>query len=187
MNTPLTAGRYVGQSVKRLEDPRLLAGHGRYVDDVQIPGTLHVAFVRSTIARGNITNIDISAALALPGVHAVYTAADINPRVVMFWHTMLGPGPELGGVTAYPPTRPLADGDVRFVGDPIVLVIADSRYCFPLPAGYSDAAAAPLLCAGLIGYRALTMAGDAQRRRLRVDVVADAVADQPVGPTQQRG
>ena len=128
MNTTLAAGRYVGQSVKRLEDPRLLTGHGRYVDDVQLPGMLHVAFVRSNVARGNITSIDITAAAALPGVHAVYTAADLNPRVQMFWHTMLGPPPELGGVTKYPPTRPLADGDVRFVGDPIALVIADNRY-----------------------------------------------------------
>ncbi len=126
--TPVTAGRYVGQAVKRLEDPRLLSGHGRYVDDVQLPGMLHVAFVRSNVARGTITSIDTTAARALPGVHAVYTAADLNPRVQMFWHTMLGPPPELGGVTKYPPTRPLADGDVRFVGDPIALVIADNRY-----------------------------------------------------------
>ncbi len=71
MSAQLSAGRYVGQSVKRLEDPRLLAGRGRYVDDMQIPGTLHVAFVRSTVARGTITNIDTTAAAALPGVHAV--------------------------------------------------------------------------------------------------------------------
>ncbi len=128
MSAQLSAGRYVGQSVKRLEDPRLLAGRGRYVDDMQIPGTLHVAFVRSTVARGTITNIDTAVAAALPGVHAVYTAVDLNPRVQQFWHTMLGPPPELGGVSKYPPTRPLADGDVRFVGDPIVLIIADSRY-----------------------------------------------------------
>lgn len=126
--TALTAGRYIGQSVKRLEDPRLLAGRGRYVDDVQLAGMLHVAFVRSNVARGTITHIDTTAALALPGVHAVYTAADLNGRVQQFWHTMLGPPPELGGQTNYPPTRPLAEGDVRFVGDPIAVVIADSRY-----------------------------------------------------------
>jgi aerobic carbon-monoxide dehydrogenase large subunit len=128
MNPALTAGRYVGQSVKRLEDPRLLSGRGRYVDDVQLPGMLHVAFVRSDIARGIITRIDTSVAAALPGVHAVYTATDLNPRVQQFWHSILGPPPELGGVTKYPPVRPLADGDVRFVGDPIAVVIADSRY-----------------------------------------------------------
>ncbi len=124
----IAAGRYVGQSVKRLEDPRLLAGRGRFVDDVQIAGTLHVAFVRSDVARGTITSIDTAAAKALPGVHAVYTAADINPRVQQFWHTMMGPPPSLGGATKYPPMHPLADTDVRFVGDPIAVVIADSRY-----------------------------------------------------------
>ena len=128
MSTALTAGRYVGQSVKRLEDPRLLSGHGRYVDDVQLPGTLHVAFVRSQVARGNITRIETAAARALPGVHAIYTSIDLNPRVKQFWHTMLGPPPELGGQSEYPPTRPLADGDVRFVGDPIAVIIADNRY-----------------------------------------------------------
>jgi aerobic carbon-monoxide dehydrogenase large subunit len=128
VNVALTAGRYVGQSVKRLEDPRLLAGRGRYVDDVQLPGMLHVAFVRSNVARGLITRIDTSAAEALPGVHAVYTGSDLNPRVQQFWHSMLGPPPELGGQTQYPPVRPLAEGDVRFVGDPIAIVIADDRY-----------------------------------------------------------
>ena len=128
MSSALTAGRYIGQSVKRLEDPRLLAGRGRYVDDVQLPGMLHVAFVRSNVARGLITRIDTAAAKALPGVHAVYSGADLNPRVQQFWHTILGPPPELGGQSKYPPVRPLADGDVRFVGDPIVLIIADDRY-----------------------------------------------------------
>ena len=128
MSSALIAGRYIGQSVKRLEDPRLLAGRGRYVDDVQLPGMLHVAFVRSNVARGIITRIDTAAAKALPGVHAVYTGADLNPRVQQFWHTILGPPPELGGQSKYPPVRPLADGDVRFVGDPIVLIIADDRY-----------------------------------------------------------
>jgi aerobic carbon-monoxide dehydrogenase large subunit len=128
IGNPIQAGRYVGQSVKRLEDPRLLSGHGRYIDDVRLPGMLHVAFVRSNVARGIITRLDTTAAKAHPGVHAVYTAEDINPRVQMFWHSMLGPPPEMGGVTKYPPTRPLADGDVRFVGDPIAIVIADDRY-----------------------------------------------------------
>ncbi|CAB4363980.1 MAG: molybdopterin-dependent oxidoreductase [Actinobacteria bacterium] len=128
MASTISAGRYVGQAVKRLEDPRLLSGHGRYVDDVQLPGMLHVAFVRSNVARGTIVSIDTSAALALPGVRAIYTGADLNPRVGMFWHTMMGPPPELGGQTPYAPLTPLAGGDVRFVGDPIVLIIAENRY-----------------------------------------------------------
>ncbi|MDO8389746.1 MAG: xanthine dehydrogenase family protein molybdopterin-binding subunit [Actinomycetota bacterium] len=128
MNTRLTAGRYVGQAVKRIEDPRLLAGRGRYVDDVQLPNMLHVAFVRSNVARGNIVSIDTSEAKALPGVHAVYTGDDLNPRVQQFWHTMIGPPIEMGGQTHYAPLKPLAQGDVRFVGDPIAIIIADNRY-----------------------------------------------------------
>ena len=71
-----TAARWVGQSVRRREDPRLLAGRGRYVDDVVLPGMLHAAFVRSPVARGALRGIDTSAARALDGVVAVYTAAD---------------------------------------------------------------------------------------------------------------
>jgi carbon-monoxide dehydrogenase large subunit len=72
------ASRYVGQSVKRREDARLVTGHGRFVEDVAWPGTLHLAFLRSPIARGRIVNLDVSAALAVPGVHSVLTAADLN-------------------------------------------------------------------------------------------------------------
>ena len=123
-----TVGRYIGQSVKRREDPRLLTGHGRYVDDVQTPGTLHVAFVRSNVARGRITNLDVGAARALPGVEAVYTGSDLNPLCQQFWATMTGPPPEMGGQTPYPPGSVLANDDVRYVGDPVAVVIASSRY-----------------------------------------------------------
>jgi carbon-monoxide dehydrogenase large subunit len=123
-----TAGRYVGQSVKRREDPRLLTGHGRYVDDVQMPGTLHLAFVRSNVARGNITRLDITEALKLPGVEAIYTGDDLNPMTKQHWANMLGPRIEMGGQTVYPPISILAPGDVRYVGDPIAIVIASSRY-----------------------------------------------------------
>jgi carbon-monoxide dehydrogenase large subunit len=123
-----TAGRFVGQSVVRREDPRLLTGQGNYVDDLQLAGTLHAAFVRSHVARGRIVSIDTDEARAVPGVVAVFTGADLNPRALQMWHTMLGPPPELGGVTTYPPSRPLAGDDVRFVGDPIALVVAVDRY-----------------------------------------------------------
>lgn len=126
--THTTVGRYIGQSVRRREDPRLLTGHGRYVDDVQTPGTLHVAFVRSNYARGEITDLDITEALRVPGVEAIYTGADLNPLCQQFWATMTGPPIELGGETPYPPGSVLAQGDVRYVGDPIAVVIASSRY-----------------------------------------------------------
>ncbi|HEV7524381.1 MAG TPA: xanthine dehydrogenase family protein molybdopterin-binding subunit [Acidimicrobiia bacterium] len=116
-----TAGRFVGQSVKRREDPRLLTGHGRYVDDIVIPGMLHCTFVRSDAARGRIVRVDVDAARALDGVIAVLTADDLNPHAGTMQPTMLLTTPGA-------PLRPLAATDVRFVGEPIVLVVAESRY-----------------------------------------------------------
>ena len=115
------ATRYVGARVNRIEDVRLLTGRGTYVDDITLPGMLHAYFVRSPYARATIRAIDAAAALALPGVHAVYTAADLNPGVKEQWHTSIGPlSPET-------PRPPLAEDEVRFVGDPVALVIAASR------------------------------------------------------------
>ncbi|HKE74432.1 MAG TPA: xanthine dehydrogenase family protein molybdopterin-binding subunit [Acidimicrobiales bacterium] len=116
------AGRFVGQSVLRREDPRLLTGHGRYVANLGVPGMAHVAFVRSSVARGLLTRIDVAAARAVPGVHAVLTAADLAGEV---------PGPltptlYLGAPGA--PVRLLARGDVRYVGEPIALVVACDPY-----------------------------------------------------------
>ena len=116
------AARFVGQRVKRREDPRLLAGQGRYADDISLPGQLHIAFVRSDVAAGQIRGIRVDAAEALPGVRAVFTAADLNPLCGPLWPT--ASGPPQGGPN-YPA---LADTDVRFVGDPIAVVVATSRY-----------------------------------------------------------
>ncbi len=116
------AARYAGSRVNRVEDARLLTGRGTYVDDISLPGMLHACFVRSPVAHARIRGIDGSAARALRGVHAVFTAEDLNPGAKEQWHTSLGPeSPET-------PRPPLAEGVVRFVGDPVVLVIADSRY-----------------------------------------------------------
>ncbi|MBV9254838.1 MAG: xanthine dehydrogenase family protein molybdopterin-binding subunit, partial [Actinobacteria bacterium] len=68
------SGSILGNAVKRLEDPTLLTGDGKYVDDLVEPGTLHVAFVRSTVAHANITSIDDSDARTMPGVVGVYRA-----------------------------------------------------------------------------------------------------------------
>jgi carbon-monoxide dehydrogenase large subunit len=111
----------VGTRVNRVEDARLLTGRGTYVDDISLPGMLHAYFVRSPHARAAIRGIDASAALALAGVQAVFTAADLNPGVKEQWHTSIGPqSPET-------PRPPLAEGEVRFVGDPVALVVAASR------------------------------------------------------------
>ena len=118
----MTATRYAGQRIARVEDARLLTGRGTFVDDVTRPRMLHACFVRSPYPRAAIRAIDPSAALELPGVHAVFTAADLNVDVREQWYTMMG--------KAMPttPLPPLAEGEARFVGDQVALVLADSRY-----------------------------------------------------------
>jgi len=113
---------YAGTRVARVEDTRLLTGHGTFVDDITRPGMLHACFVRSPFARARIHGIDASAALALPGVRAVFTAADLNHEVKEAWHAVAGKD------VPDPPRPPLADGEAKFVGDPVALVVADSRY-----------------------------------------------------------
>jgi carbon-monoxide dehydrogenase large subunit len=116
------AARYVGTRVQRVEDGRLLNGTGTFVDDVIRPGMLHACFVRSPMARARIVRVDITEALMLPGVRAVFTAADLNSDVVESWYSVSGPNvPDT-------PRPPLAEGEVRFAGDPVALVVAESRY-----------------------------------------------------------
>jgi carbon-monoxide dehydrogenase large subunit len=119
-----TAGRFVGQKVLRKEDPRLLTGHGRYVDDVSVGGMLHATFVRSDVARARITRLDVDAARAAEGVVAVFTGADLNDKVAGSMLPTLFQGAE----PFMAPIFPLAQDDVRFVGDPIALVVARDRY-----------------------------------------------------------
>jgi aerobic carbon-monoxide dehydrogenase large subunit len=118
----VVATRYAGTRVPRVEDTRLLTGHGTFVDDIVRPGMLHACFVRSPFARAKINAIDASAALALPGVCAVFTAEDLNPDVKEAWHAVTGKD------VADTPRPPLAEGEAKFVGDPVALVIAESRY-----------------------------------------------------------
>ena len=120
--TAVGAARYAGSRVSRVEDARLLMGAGTFVDDIIRPGMLHACFVRSPHPRAKIIAIDVTAALELPGVHAVFTAADLNGDVREAWYT--GTGNQVPDT----PRPPLADGEARFAGDPVALVVADSRY-----------------------------------------------------------
>ena len=116
------SAKYVGQRVKRTEDPRLIKGLAHYVDDIRLPDILHVAFVRSVYAHARINSIDASAALASPGVVAVYTGRDIAEKI--------GPVPcasALPGLKV-PDHRVLATDKVYFVGHPIVAIVATDRY-----------------------------------------------------------
>jgi len=122
MVTANGAARYAGRRVRRVEDARLLTGAGTFVDDITRPGLLQACFVRSPHARARIVAIDASAALELPGVHAVFTAADLNGEVREAWYT------GTGKLVPDTPRPPLAEGEARFAGDPVALVVADSRY-----------------------------------------------------------
>lgn len=112
--------RLTGTSVRRVEDPRILTGRGRYVDDVTLPGMLHAAFVRSPFPHARITGIDVAEALEVPGVRAVITADDLA-RVAT---DLLPVGPPDLLLASFPA---LARETVRLVGDPVAVVLADSR------------------------------------------------------------
>ena len=116
------AARYAGSRVHRVEDARLLTGAGTFVDDISRPGMLHACFVRSPHPRARIVRIDAAAARALPGVQAVFTAEDLNGEVKEAWYT------GTGKMVPDTPRPPLAQGEARFAGDIVALVVADSRY-----------------------------------------------------------
>jgi carbon-monoxide dehydrogenase large subunit len=114
--------KYVGKPIKRTEDPRLIKGLAHYVDDIKLPDTLHVAFVRSVYAHARIKSVDTSDALAAPGVVAVYTGKDIAEKI--------GPVPCASALPGLkiPDHRVLAQDKVYFVGHPIAAVVATDRY-----------------------------------------------------------
>jgi len=119
--------RYFGKPIKRNEDPRLLTGQALFTDDVQLPNMLHAAFLRSDYAHAHIRSIDVSAARAKEGVVAVYTATDLGD----YWQPgpLLVPPPPIDNLIFNPRMQvPLAKDKVRYVGEPIVIVVAESRY-----------------------------------------------------------
>lgn len=126
--------RYMGASVKRREDPRLITGSSVYVDDLQLTGMVHVAFVRSMYAHARLSHIDTSEAETMPGVVAIMTARDLEPMVPSKYATVGGDsgpaaegGPAEAGKIPVPAVQPLARDKVRYVGEPIVAIVAESR------------------------------------------------------------
>lgn len=113
---------FVGQSVKRVEDEWLLAGKGDFVADRLPDGVAHAVFLRSPFPHATINRIDTSAAKRLPGVIAVYTGAEINANANPFVPLILLPD------TYTPLFMPLTEDKARFVGDPVAIVLAESRY-----------------------------------------------------------
>jgi carbon-monoxide dehydrogenase large subunit len=126
-------------AVRRTEDPRLLRGMGAYVDDIDPPGVLHAALLRSPYGHARFTVRDTSTALAAPGVRAVYTAADLGdfnqPAPLVVPHPNLTHGRT---------QRPLAERKVCYIGEPVVMVVADDRYAAEDAAGLIDVDWEPL-------------------------------------------
>jgi CO/xanthine dehydrogenase Mo-binding subunit len=113
---------YIGSRIKRKEDLRLLRGIGKYVGDIYRPGMVHAAILRSTHAHARLLKIDANAALKLPGVIGVLTAADMPGVKTIPMRTGVIPGLERSQQT------PIATTKVRYVGDPVALVVAVNRY-----------------------------------------------------------
>lgn len=117
----ISSPNMLGARVKRVEDPRLITGHGQYVTDIELPGMLHASFMRSPEAHAAIRRIDVSVARELPGVVAVYTGEDLGDAMAI--------RADAGYPTWQTSARPiLADRRVRFVGEAMVMIIADDRY-----------------------------------------------------------
>jgi aerobic carbon-monoxide dehydrogenase large subunit len=119
--------RNIGARVTRVEDARILTGRGRYVDDVVLPGMLHAAFLRSQVAHGRLVSVDASDARELPGVVAVYTGEDVQ-RLTTAAQAGAVSGMNMVPGINLPTVHALATDKVRYFGDPIALVVADSRY-----------------------------------------------------------
>jgi carbon-monoxide dehydrogenase large subunit len=116
----------MAQSVRRVEDPRLLKGNGSYTDDIVLPGTVHGVVLRSPHAAAKIISLDTAAAKELPGVLAIYTSADLNADGIGGLPCAAQLKNRDGSPQAAPPHPVLADGRVRHVGDPVAFIVAES-------------------------------------------------------------
>ena len=116
--------KHFGARVTRLEDPALLSGHGRFTDDIKLPGALNSCFVRSPYGHAKIKSIDTSAALALPGVHAVFTAQDLPEPMRSERIPMMLP---VANNKTMRTQHCLALDEVNYVGQAVAVVIADTR------------------------------------------------------------
>jgi len=153
MNAPLEALRFgAGQTVRRIEDPALVTGQGRFTDDVAPAGQVFLCFVRSTAAHARISALDVSDARAMPGVLAVYTGAELVAAGVRPIPTAPSFKRADGQPMAAPPRRALAHEVVRFVGEAVAMVLAETR-----------AAARAAADAVVVDYGALPVLTDARK------------------------
>jgi carbon-monoxide dehydrogenase large subunit len=145
MNAPFEPGRFaVGQPVSRMEDPTLLRGEGRYTDDLNLPGQVYGLMVRSRVAHGILKALDVTAARALPGVLAVLTVEDLKAAGIKPMQINIA-GPNHDGTPIPKPVQyALAEGKVRYVGDPLAFVVAETRALAKDAAELIDAEIDPL-------------------------------------------
>jgi aerobic carbon-monoxide dehydrogenase large subunit len=175
------AASIVGKSVRRVEDPALLTGRATFVDDVTLPGTLSAAFLRSPLGHAAVTKIDISAAQAMPGVHAVYTLRDLRSQMTAE-RTPLGQSVrELVGIASKGLRHGitpfvLARDEVCYVGDPVAVVVAENRYL-------AEDAATRIA----VDYEPLSAVSDCREAaspdapRVHRDVASNVLADYAIG------
>ena len=117
----------IAQPVRRVEDPRLLVGHGQYTDDLTLPGTLHSVVLRSPHANARVLSVDTAEAAAMPGVVAVYTSKDLDADGIGTRPCAVPIKNRDGSPRKSPPFPVLATGQVRFVGDAVAFVVADTE------------------------------------------------------------
>ncbi|MBC7634426.1 MAG: xanthine dehydrogenase family protein molybdopterin-binding subunit [Acetobacteraceae bacterium] len=116
----------VAQPVRRVEDPRLLKGAGSYTADYSVPGMLHGVVLRSPHANAKILSLDVSAAVAVPGVHAVFTNEDLKADKIGLLPVLVELDNRDGSKQVSPPRHTLAEGQVRHVGEPVAFIVADT-------------------------------------------------------------
>jgi carbon-monoxide dehydrogenase large subunit len=163
----------IGSRHLRLEDRALLRGSGRFVDDIAVPGALHAAFVRSPHPHAAINRIDAQAARALPGVHAVLTLDDL--MAVMNHRRMTRVAHSATKLDNCWPFA-LADGEVSYVGEPVAIVVADTRYIAEDAAGLVE-----------VDYETLPAVADFQKAAVpgsptvRREIAANVIATYKLG------
>ncbi len=121
-------GKYISKSVKRLEDPELITGRVQFLDDIELPNMVHAAFKRSDYAHGRIKSIDVSEARQLPGVIGIWTAADFGDYIQPGPLQVPPPTAIKGATYKVHTTMPIAVDKIRYSGEPVAVVLAESRY-----------------------------------------------------------
>src|SRR5262245_27620843 len=118
------AACWMGRAAARLEDGNLLRGSGRFIDDIELPGLLHACFVRSPVAHARLTGIDVARTRACNGVRAVLTYRDLRPHLTRDRMPLALP---VAAIRFHVDPRYLADDELCYVGEPIAMVVAESR------------------------------------------------------------